>query len=119
MIDPKDFDKIKHMVEVVAARRTEAMEQCVKTILSQLLGREPELEDAKDLNLIQLPVKNPMGDVTYHVEYGERRVFLGVMVVTRDAATFNPVMPTGEKPTGTPTASRLARRKMARKISMQ
>jgi hypothetical protein len=118
MIDPKDFDKIKHMVEVVAARRTEAMEQCVKTILSQLLGREPELEDAKDLNLIQLPVKNPMGDVTYHVEYGEERVFLGVMVVTREAATFNPVMPTGEKPTGKPTASRMARRKMARKIAM-
>lgn len=119
--DGVDMDKFKHMVETVASRRMEAMEACVKQILAQILGREPTLEDAKDLALIQLPVKNPMGNVTYHVEYGEQRAFVGIMTVTNEAATFEPVKATGEEiaPARRKVSmSRKLRRQLARKISM-
>lgn len=116
-----DMDKLKFMLETVAARRMEAMEACVKQILSDLLGREPVLEDAALLNLIQLPCKNPMGYITYHVEYGEDRAFLGVMTVTKETASFQPVNATGEAPEPTRAkikVPRKLRRQMARKFSL-
>lgn len=116
-----DMEKFKHMLETVAARRQDAMEACVKQILSQLLGREPVLEDANQLSLIQLPCKNPMGDITYHVEYGESRAFIGAMVVTNETATFRPVKATGEEPEPARSKVRLPRklrRQIARKVSL-
>lgn len=116
-----DMERLKFMLETVAARRMAAMEACVKQVLSDLLGREPVLEDAKELNLIQLPCKNPMGDITYHVEYGEDRAFIGVMIVSNETATFKPVRPTGEVPEPgreNIKVPRRLRREMVRKFSL-
>ena len=74
------------MVEA-SVQYAKAKEDCIKTILRQVLNREPVLEDARRMTLARHPIRFS-DPVTTSVYFDD--VYLGIMTETMDEIKFMP-----------------------------